>query len=63
MYTVTEDCSVFFPADSQYQRQFDNNQTEVDYLITSEEVTKGNSESNVNYPNIRTEQNFIVSAW
>ncbi|XP_010583758.1 PREDICTED: BPI fold-containing family C protein-like [Haliaeetus leucocephalus] len=48
--------------DSQYQRQFDNNQTEVDYLITSEEVTRGNLESNINDPNIRTQQNFIVSA-
>lgn len=50
---VTEDCFVFFPADSQYQSQFDNNQTEVDYLITSEEVTKENSESNIYDPNIR----------
>lgn len=63
MYTVTGDCFVFFPTDSQYQSQFDNNQTEVDSLITSEEVTKENSESNINYPNIKTQQNFIASAW
>jgi len=62
VYTVTEDYFVFFPADSQCQSQFDNNQTEVDYLITSEEVTKENSESNINDPNIRTQQEFIVSA-
>lgn len=52
----------FLSADSQYQSQFDNKQTEVDYLITSEEVTKQNSESNLNNRNIRTQQNFIVSA-
>lgn len=49
----------FFPADSQYKSQFDYKQTEVDYLITSEEVTKKNSESSINDPYIRIQQNSL----
>lgn len=57
--TVTEDCFGFFPADSQYRSQFDYKQTEADYLITSEEVTKKNSESSINHPYIRIQHNSL----
>lgn len=53
VHSVTEDCFVFFSADSWHQSQFDYKQTEADYLISSEEVTKKNSERSINYPYIR----------